>query len=75
MICYARRKTGQLLSIRIEPSIQRIIDRYADTESPYVFPILSSLDAKKHTNNIKSHWIPTIAYSADYQRCWGVDAN
>ena len=44
MICYARRKTGQLLSIRIEPSIQRIIDRYAGTDSPYVFPILSSLD-------------------------------
>lgn len=45
MICYARRKTGQLLSIRIEPSIQRIIDRYDDSDSPYVFPILSSLDA------------------------------
>ena len=27
MICYARRKTGQLLSVRLEPSIQRIIDR------------------------------------------------
>ena len=45
MICYTRRKTGQLLSVRIEPSIQRIIDRYADSDSPYVFPILSSLDA------------------------------
>ncbi len=47
MICYARRKTGQLLSVRIEPSIQRIIDRYADSDSPYVFPILSSLDTNK----------------------------
>ena len=47
MICYARRKTGQLLSIRIEPSIQRIIDRYAGTNSPYVFPILTSLDANE----------------------------
>ena len=47
MICYARRKTGQLLSVRIEPSIQRIIDRYSDTESPYVFPILNSLDANE----------------------------
>ena len=47
MICYARRKTGQLLSVRIEPSIQRIIDRYADIDSPYVFPILSSLDANE----------------------------
>ena len=44
MICYARRKTGQLLSVRIEPSIQRIIDRYTDLDSPYVFPILTSLD-------------------------------
>ena len=47
MICYARRKTGQLLSVRIEPSIQRIIDRYANSDSPYVFPILSSLDANE----------------------------
>ena len=47
MICYARRKTGQLLSVRIEPSIQRIIDRYADSDSPYVFPILNSLDANE----------------------------
>ncbi len=44
-ICYARRKTGQLLSVRIEPCIQRIIDRYTSTDSPYVFPILTSLDA------------------------------
>ena len=44
-ICYARRKTGQLLSVKIEPSIQQIIDRYAGINSPYVFPILSSLDA------------------------------
>lgn len=47
MICYARRKTGRLLSVRIEPSIQRIIDRYSDSDSPYVFPILSSLDANE----------------------------
>jgi len=47
MICYARRKTGQLLSVRIEPSIQRIIDRYVESDSPYVFPILNSLDANE----------------------------
>ena len=47
MICYARRKTGQLLSVRIEPSIQRIIDRYIDSDSPYVFPILNSLEANE----------------------------
>lgn len=45
MICYARRKTGQLLSVKIEPGIQRIIDRYASRERPYLFPLLSSTDA------------------------------
>ena len=43
-ICYARRKTGQLLTIRIEPCIQRIIDRYADPNSPYIFPILKTME-------------------------------
>ena len=47
VICYARRKTGQLLSVRIEPSIQRIIDRYSSALSPYVFPILTSTDTKE----------------------------
>lgn len=44
-ICYARRKTGQRLSIKIEPCIQRIIDRYANPASPYLFPILTSTNA------------------------------
>lgn len=47
VICYARRKTGQLLSVRIEPSIQRIIDQYSSALSPYVFPILTSSDTKE----------------------------
>ena len=47
VICYARRKTGQLLSVRIEPSIQRIIDRYSSALSPYVFPILTFTDTKE----------------------------
>ncbi len=41
-ICYYRRKTKQQLCIRIEPCIQRIIDSYADKDSPYIFPILKS---------------------------------
>lgn len=47
VICYARRKTGQLLSVRIEPGIQRIIDRYSSALSPYVFPILTSTETKE----------------------------
>ena len=39
-ITYARHKTGQNISIRIEACMQEIIDRYHSTESDYVFPIL-----------------------------------
>lgn len=46
-ICYVRHKTGQLLSVRIEPCIQRIIDRYSSAISPYVFPILASTGAQQ----------------------------
>ena len=46
VICYARRKTGQLLSVRIEPSIQRIIDRYSSALSPFVFPITKKEDRR-----------------------------
>ena len=47
-IRYVRRKTGQLLSVRIESDMRRIIGRYApETEgSCYVFPILKSEEAK-----------------------------
>lgn len=46
VIHYARHKTGQLLSVRIEPNILEIINRYADRtkETPYLFPILTSSD-------------------------------
>ena len=46
-ICYARHKTKQRLSIRIEPCIKRIIDRYDDSASVYVFPILKTEDTGK----------------------------
>ncbi len=44
-ICYARHKTKQQLCIRIEANIRQIIDRYADTSSVYVFPILKTEDS------------------------------
>lgn len=47
VICYTRRKTGQLLSIRIEPGIQEIINRYSSTKTTYVFPLLISLETKQ----------------------------
>lgn len=47
MIRYTRRKTGQQLSIRIEPCIREIIERYRPVDSPYVFPIIKSGDADR----------------------------
>lgn len=46
VIHYVRRKTGHELSIRVEPCIQAIIDRYTSRvrRTPYVFPVLKTKD-------------------------------
>ena len=44
VIRYCRRKTGQLLSVKIEPCMQAIIKKYDDDNSAYVFPIIKSDD-------------------------------
>ena len=43
-ITYHRQKTGQRLSVLVEPCIARIIERYAQKSEgcPYIFPIISS---------------------------------
>lgn len=40
VLSYRRRKTGQLLSIRWEKCMQDIIDKYPQTSSPYLLPII-----------------------------------
>lgn len=40
MLTYRRRKTGQLLSIRVEVCIKEIINRYWNENSSYLFPII-----------------------------------
>lgn len=42
---YVRRKTGQSLTIRLEPELRDIIARYAHLGTPYVFPVLCDGDA------------------------------
>ena len=48
-ISYKRQKTGQSLTVLVEPCIERIIKRYtALTErTPYMFPIITSSDSKE----------------------------
>ena len=41
-LTFYRHKTGQYVSVRIEPCMQEIISRYERAESAYVFPLLSS---------------------------------
>lgn len=55
-IRYCRRKTGQLIRIRIEPCIQNIIDKYSnDMSSDYVFPILEKrLKSVKYNTSLKN---------------------
>lgn len=48
-ISYLRHKTGQRLTIRIEPCIERILHRYRSmtAASPFVFPLITSDDPHK----------------------------
>ena len=46
-IVYYRHKTGQRISLKIEPCMQKIIYRYQTQNSCYVFPLLTTLDPDK----------------------------
>ncbi len=41
ILTYRRRKTGQLLHIKIIRQVKEIIDRHSDKDSPYLLPIIS----------------------------------
>lgn len=45
-ICYCRRKTGQLIRIKMEAGIRKIIDKYSSADRDYVFPVISSDDPR-----------------------------
>ena len=42
-LVYQRSKTHQLISVKIEPPMRTIIDRYARGRSPYLFPVLREI--------------------------------
>ena len=60
-IRYARRKTGRPLSVRVEPCIRTLIDRYSDHTdgSPWLFPILDSGDPvtcyRRYKSNLRAY--------------------
>ena len=43
-VSYSRRKTGKKLIIRWEKQMQEIIDRYGDSETQYLLPIIERED-------------------------------
>lgn len=42
VIRYVRRKTGQPIVVRVEPCMQRLVERYLCEERPYLLPLLRS---------------------------------
>lgn len=47
MLVYRRRKTDQLLQIKIEPALKALLRKYADDNSPYLLPMLRRDDSYK----------------------------
>ena len=41
VLYYRRRKTGKLISVKWEECMQDIVDKYGDTESQYLLPLIS----------------------------------
>ncbi|MGN0309675.1 MAG: phage integrase SAM-like domain-containing protein [Bacteroides sp.] len=48
-IVYSRSKTGQQMRIHIEPDIQRLLDKYKETRTQYLLPIIKRKDGTEHT--------------------------
>lgn len=44
VLMYRRRKTGQQLNIRWEDSMQKLLDKYDTSQSPYLLPIIRPTD-------------------------------
>lgn len=48
MIIYNRKKTGRRVTVKMEPCLQEIIDRYSKEDSPFLFPLLRSGSEKEY---------------------------
>ncbi|MFI3317245.1 MAG: site-specific integrase [Rikenellaceae bacterium] len=55
VLIYRRRKTGQLLRIKWELCMQKIVDKYPSESSDYLLPIIrNNIDSKKFYNRYKN---------------------
>ena len=56
-VYYSRSKTGQQMQIRIVPDIQRILDKYSDTHTQYLLPLIKREDGteqKQYRNSTQA---------------------
>jgi integrase/recombinase XerD len=44
ILTYMRKKTGQMVQVRLEPCMKSIISHYSSSNSEYVFPLISSAE-------------------------------
>ena len=49
-IVYHRQKTGKRIKVKIEPCMQKIIDRHSNPDSPYVFPLLKTGSEREYAS-------------------------
>ena len=65
VICYKRKKTGQLMMVKIEPCIKAIMERYNSNSSIYVFPILKSVE---YSNAFREYQSAINIYNRNLRR-------
>ncbi len=53
-ITYTRSKTGQQMRIRIEPDIQKLIDKYHNPDTSYLLPLIKKEDGTERSQYRKS---------------------
>ncbi len=61
-IAYSRRKTKQVITVKLEKFMSDVIERYADSDprSPYLFPLLSPVANASESDKLR-HYHDTLA--------------
>lgn len=73
-ITYKRHKTGQMLTIRWEQQMQDIIDRYPNTQTDYLLPIICKQNGKER-NQYRNHQTRINYGLKEIARLTGININ
>lgn len=58
-LIYTRRKTGKLIKIPLQPQAMKLIEKYSNKESPYLFPIFSAYHKTEQQRANRVHKVIT----------------